>query len=518
MRSCSGSRCDGGGAPGMSGGPRIALCGFQIECNRFAPPAGIEQFRPGWLEGAALLADARAETHRTLGEVNGFAATMDAAGPWRPVPLLFARAQPDGPVTAAAWAEIRERLFAALDAAGPLDGVFCVLHGAALAEDEDDPEGVLLRGIRRRIGMAPLVVTCDLHANVSHSLAAVPDAFVGYRTNPHVDMRARGAEAAGLMRRILSGERFHVALCRLPLVPPSVSLLTASGPYADAIAAGQARAAQDPTIANVSVMGGFVFSDSPHGGLSVVVTGRDAERAEAAATDLAARIWAMRRRFAARLTPIAEAVSRAAATRQTLILADVADNPGGGGRGDTTALLGALHAAGIGQVVAGLFHDPALAEEAHALGPGARFLARLNRGHAPEDPLAPPFAAEAEVLAVADGEVTGRRGIYAGVAVDLGRRAALRLGGISLVVCSARIQCADPAFLEHLGLDPGAARVVVLKSRGHFRAGFDEVAPPERIIEVDAPGLTSPVLSRFAFRRLPRPIYPLDEDAAWSPA
>jgi microcystin degradation protein MlrC len=361
-------------------------------------------------------------------------------------------------------------------------------------------------------------VTCDLHANVSHSLAAVPDAFVGYRTNPHVDMRARGAEAAGLMRRILAGERFHVAMRRLPLVPPSVSLLTATGPYADAIEAGQALAARDATIANVSVMGGFVFSDSPHGGLSVVVTGTDAERAEAAAEELAIRIWTQRHRFVARLTSIAEAVARAATAEETLILADVADNPGGGGRGDTVALLAALHAARVPNVVAGLFHDPALAEEAHELGPGARFLARFNRDHAADDPLAPPFAAEAEVLAVSDGEVIGRRGIYAGVAVDLGRRASLRLDGVSVVVCSARIQCADPVFLEHLGLDPRAARVVVVKSRGHFRAGFDEVAPPERILEVDGPGLTSPVLSRFEFRRLPRPIYPLDEDAAWSPA
>ena len=499
-------------------GPRIALCGFQIECNRFAPPAGMEQFRGGWLEGDGLLADARSETPRNLGEFSGFAAAMDAAGPWQPVPLLFARAQPDGPVTAAAWAAIRERIFTALEAAGPLDGVLCVLHGAALAEDEDDPEGVLVSGIRRRIGMAPLVVTCDLHANVSHSLAAVPDAFVGYRTNPHVDMRARGAEAAGLLHRILAGERFHVALRRLPLVPPSVSLLTASGPYAEAIAAGQALAGHDPTIANVSVMGGFVFSDSPHGGLSVVVTGTDAERAETAAEELATRVWTQRHRFVARLTPIAEAVARAASAEQTLILADVADNPGGGGRGDTVALLAALHAAGVPGVLAGLFHDPALAEEAHALGPGARFVARLNRGHVPDDPLAPPFAAEAEVLAVTDGPLTGRRGIYAGVRVDLGRRAALRLNGVTIVVVSERIQCADPVFLEHLGLDPRGARVVVVKSRGHFRAGFDEVAPPGRILEVDAPGLTSPVLSRFEFRRLPRPIYPLDEDAAWSAA
>lgn len=499
-------------------GPRIALCGFQIECNRFAPPAGIEAFRGCWLEGQALLADARAPVHRNLGEFNGFVAAMDAAGPWQPVPLLFARAQPDGPVTADAWADIRSRLFAALEAAGPLDGVFCVLHGAAVAEDEDDPEGVLVSGIRRRIGMAPLIVTCDLHANVSHSLAAVPDAFVGYRTNPHVDMRDRGAEAAVLLRRLLAGERFHVAMRRLPLVPPSVSLLTAVGPYAEAIAAGQALAARDRTLANVSVMGGFAFSDSPHGGMSVVITGTDAERAEMAAEELALRLWSSRHRFAVRLTPIAEAVARAQAAERPLILADVGDNPGGGGRGNTTALIAALHAAEVPGVLAGLFCDPALAAEAYALGPGARFLARLNRHHAPEDPFAPPFTAAAEVLAVAEGEVVGRRGIYAGVAVDLGQRAALRLGGMVLVVTSARIQCADPAFFEHLGCDPRAARVVVVKSRGHFRAGFDEVAPPERILEVDAPGLTSPVLSRFPFRRLPRPVYPLDPDAHWEPA
>ncbi|MFN7001108.1 MAG: MlrC C-terminal domain-containing protein, partial [Elioraea tepidiphila] len=126
-------------------------------------------------------------------------------------------------------------------------------------------------------------------------------------------------------------------------------------------------------------------------------------------------------------------------------------------------------------------------------------------------------------LADREGDVPGaaavvRRDRAAREHRRLGRRAALRLDGITLVVVSARIQCADPVFFEHLGLDPRAARVVVVKSRGHFRAGFDEVAPPERILEVDAPGLTSPVLSRFPFRRLPRPIYPLDEDAAWDAA
>ena len=83
-----------------------------------------------------------------------------------------------------------------------------------------------------------------------------------------------------------------------------------------------------------------------------------------------------------------------------------------------------------------------------------------------------------------------------------------------MVVIEGRTQCADPAFLEHLGLDVGAARVLVVKSRGHFRGGFDEFFDHARIVEVDAPGLTSPVLSRFDWRHLPRPVLPLDKETA----
>jgi microcystin degradation protein MlrC len=99
--------------------------------------------------------------------------------------------------------------------------------------------------------------------------------------------------------------------------------------------------------------------------------------------------------------------------------------------------------------------------------------------------------------------------------MQLGPTAALRFRGITVVVISIRTQCADPAFLEHLGLDIGAARSVVVKSRGHFRGGFDEFFSPDRIVEVDAPGLTTPVLARIPFTRLPRPVLPLDAETRW---
>ena len=107
--------------------------------------------------------------------------------------------------------------------------------------------------------------------------------------------------------------------------------------------------------------------------------------------------------------------------------------------------------------------------------------------------------------------------IYAGMRLALGPCAALRIGGITVVVVSHRVQCADPIFFEMMGLDLGKARVVAVKSRGHFRGGFDEFFGPGQIVEVDLPGLTSPMLNRFQWTRLPRPVIPLDDGVIWQP-
>jgi microcystin degradation protein MlrC len=119
------------------------------------------------------------------------------------------------------------------------------------------------------------------------------------------------------------------------------------------------------------------------------------------------------------------------------------------------------------------------------------------------------------VIALTDGNCVGRRGIYAGLRLELGRCAALEVGGVTVVVISHRVQCADPIFFEMMGLDIGRARSVVVKSRGHFRGGFDEFFGPDQIVEVDLPGLTSPMLNRFDWQRLPRPVIPLDDNVEW---
>ncbi|HKX10035.1 MAG TPA: M81 family metallopeptidase [Stellaceae bacterium] len=505
----------------MPQNPRIALLGFSIECNKFAPPAVEADFSArAYAAGAELLAETRAAHPRISQEMPAFVAAMDRTGPWTPVPLRLAQAQPNGPVVHDFFERLMAEWRRGLKAAKPLDGVYVCSHGAGLTTEDDDCDGALLALVREVVGSeVPIVATFDLHANVSTRMVDSIDVFIGYRTNPHLDLRERGEEAALAMRELLDGLKPKHAFIRLPIVPPTVTLLTAAGPYAEMIALGQCR--MTPEILNVSVMGGFAYGDTAKNGIAVIVTARrDAGVAHALAREIAELGWANRDRFRARLTSREDAVARAVtagkdAARPALCLADVADNPGGGGRGNTTYLLEALLKAGAEGVLFGIFNDATLAEEAHRLGRGARFLAQVNR--AEDNRFSKPLAHDAEVLALSDGECVGRRGISAGRRISLGKSAALKVGGVTLIVISNRQQCADPIFFEMFGLDIAKARTVVVKSRGHFRGGFDEFFKTEQIVEVDCPGLTSPMLNRFDWTRLPRPVVPLDEDVSWTP-
>jgi microcystin degradation protein MlrC len=501
--------------------PRVAILGFSIECNKFAPVATKAHFLARtYLEGDAILVEARAPTTCMLPETPGFVAAMDASGAWTPVGIALAMTEPNGPVEHAFFVELLQAIERRLKAALPVDAVYICSHGAGLTTEEDDPDGALFEMVRAIVGPdVPIAATLDLHANVSERMVKSVDAFIGYRTNPHLDMRERGAEAAAAIREMLGGVKPQRAFIRLPIVPPTVTLLTAAGPYAEMIGLGQRR--MTPEIMNVSAMGGFAFADAPECGLSVVVTARhDKRAAEALAREIAEFGWANRARFYPRLTSLDDAVAKALAVGDdpllpALVFADVADNPGGGGRGNTVFLLRAFYEAGVTGALLGVFYDPDLAAEAHRRGVGAHFEAHFNRAETTN--FSERYTAPATVVTLTDGNCVGRRGIYSGLRLELAPCAALRVGGVTVVVISHRVQCADPVFFEMMGLDIGRARSVVVKSRGHFRGGFDEFFGPEQIVEVDLPGLTSPILNRFTWSRLPRPVIPLDEDVEWRP-
>jgi microcystin degradation protein MlrC len=478
-------------------GPRVAVLGFHLESNGFAPVSTEDHFRSlCYAAGEEVTREARKSPSSLPAEVPAFYGEMDKRGAWIPVPVLVTACEPGGPVDEGFFQRTLAEMKRRLQAAGRLDGVYISNHGAMISTGGPDPDGELYEMVRSVVGKVPVVSTVDLHANISERMVRNVDALVSYRTNPHMDQEARARDAARLLSGFLGGKRSTRAFIRLPLTPASVTLLTREGPYADAIAYGQTKVGGG--ILDVSIVGGFVFSDTPKNGVAIVVNGEQGADVRGTALDIASRVWEDRKRFVKRLTAIEDAMKIPGKT----IWSDAGDNPGGGGTGQTTTLLKKLYQENAKDVLYGIFFEPGICAEAQGK---AEISARFTEG----------FTAPARVLKTTDGRVVGRRGIWAGRALELGPTCALGIGGITVVCVSKRKQCADPVFFEMHGLDVAAARTVVVKSRGHFRGGFDQFFTPDRVVEVDTPGLTSPVLERLDFKGLPRPVFPLDAGAKW---
>ena len=491
-----------------------------LESNGHAPVSTREEFEASvLLEGDALLADLASANPRSPTTLTGFTAEMDRLADWERVPLVMAAVGASGPVDQAFFEEIVERRRQLLRAAGPVDAVFLSQHGAATATVDIDPDGTVFRAVREIVGPdVPVVAPLDLHANVSQAMVYLADILIAYRENPHTDMPERGADCARHLKAMLGGMKPQTAFVKLPFIPPSTSQNTKSGPYADLIAYGQKQVGNG--VLDVSISSGFSLGDTPKNGMSVIVTATDKVQAETVARDVAAHAWSQRQRFITNLTSLERCTEMALAcgrdpSKPALLFADVADNPGGGGRGNTAYILTAFHKAGVSGCVIGPVYDPALAAEAHRLGVGAGFVARFNRDETTT--FSEPFTAPGKVVALSDGLFVGRRGMAAGRTLNMGPAAVVQVGGIQVVVTTNRHQALDPMFFETFGIDIASLRSLVVKSRGHFRAGFDIFFPDDRIIEVDVPGLTTPVLQNVPWRQVPRPIYPLDPEMTWAP-
>lgn len=500
---------------------RVAILGFLLESNWFSPPTTEADYRKRcFLVGDEITHELAQPSPRLPAEVASFVKTLNESGvEWEMIPIAVADAEPGGPIEQSFFDASLSTMEARLQNAGPLDGVYVVSHGAMRATEEYDPDGCIYEMVRRIVGPdVPLLATLDLHANVSPKMAEITDVMIAYLTNPHVDQRERAAEAANIMIEMWNGMKPHQSIIKVPIAAPSIVLLTAKGPYADLINYGQTKVGND--ILNVSVTAGFIFSDSPKCGLSVIVTSRnDPEPGRKLALDIAERAWADKERFTKDVTPLENATQLAVArglepSVPGLIMADVADNPGGGGSGNTTYILKSFHEAKVQGAFIGLMIDPDVAAAAHAAGEGASIDVTFNAN--PRTEFDEALSLTVSVQKLTDGSFIGRRGLLRGRSISLGPCALLSVGGILIGVASNRKQCADPAMVEQFGLDIADFRTVVVKSRGHFRAGFDEYFSPDRVIEVDCPGLTSPVLSNFSWGQLIRPVYPLDEETTWS--
>jgi len=430
------------------------------------------------------------------------------------VPLLFADAEPSGAIDASAYETLAAELLEKLSSALPVDAVGLALHGAGVVEGIDDLEGDISRRVRDVVGPdVPIVVTLDLHGNLTQDMADTVDVMLGVHYYPHTDPYERGVEAVELVPRLLSGELQPVT--HLEFLP---ILVTSGQSDSDPILSANElcwRLEREMGLIDCTIFHGFAYCDIPEVGMNVVVCANgDRSLAEQAAKTVASWLWEHRAGLAPDLPYPEEAIARArVAEGRPVVINDCADNPGGGAPGDATHVLRAMIDAELENACFGFIYDPEVADAAHAAGTGATIAVKLGGKH--DDLHGDPIEAEAYVKGLTDGRFTYRK-IHAGVEEDLGRTARLVIGGIDVIVGSARTQTFDPElFLLH-GIDVTRYDIVALKSTHHFRAGFADLAA--EIVTADSPGLTTYRISAFPRVRSPWRMWPTDSDAPYPAA
>jgi microcystin degradation protein MlrC len=430
------------------------------------------------------------------------------------LPSVAAAASPAGRVTDDIYGHVKDRLLADLRAAGRVDGVLLDLHGAMATESLEDAEGDLLQAVRRVVGPGvPVAVTLDFHGNVTPAMARHADLLHGYRTYPHVDMAERGLEATRRLRDLAARRvRPTVALRRPPLLPPLGNQGTARGPMRRLYDPAD-EMERDPRVITISVFAGFPHADIPEAGLGIyVATDGDQALADHLADRLAETAWAHRHEFIHQGLPPAEAVRRALqAPAGPVVLADMADNTGGGAAGDGTEILRELVRQGARSAVVACLWDPRAVQACVESGVGRSLT--LEVGGQVDDRHGAPLRVTGVVRTLSDGRFVHKGPMARGLPGRLGPTAVLDVNDVKVILISHRWQTLDPEMIRFVGLDPLEQKILVVKSTIHYRAAFEPLA--REILEVDAPGLSSSNLGRFDFTRVRRPIFPLDPEVAY---
>lgn len=477
---------------------RLAVARFWFEGNAFSPVATtLASFRAReWTRGADALAAAR-DSESELAAVAAFAGRH---ADWDVTVLRCCSANPGGPIDDDAFGAIRAEIVDGI-AAQDWDAVYLSLHGAAIARTELAPDLALVRAVAQAIA-CPLGASFDLHANLDPAIAAHLAAASGYRTHPHVDMKATAARVLDQLLRVVAGEtQPFVVVHPLRLLLPSFNMRTSAGPMADVLAA--ARSLERPPLIDISVFGGFPYADTPSTGASVLaVADRDVAAAQRATREVGELLRSRAPEFEPHLIAPREGFTRALASPPGLVaITDPADNPLSGGAADTPGLLRALlEAKPPVRSVFAYFADAGVVAQAHAAGVGAKL--DLVLGGKRSAAFGAGVNVKARVARIGEARFVNEGPMERGLVVDLGASAVLDVAGIEVIVTSRIGAANDPAFFKAHAIDLAATRLLCVKAKNHFRAAFEPLT--SAIVDVDCPGPASADLSALPFRHARR--------------
>ncbi len=479
------------------------------ETNTFSPLATpIESFaRTGDLTGPKAIA-ASEGTNTSLG---GFIEIARRAGAEFTVPMA-ASANPSGLVTKAAYAQMTTAIVDEIRKG--CDAVLLALHGAMVAEEYDDGEGELLNRIRKIAPNVPIAVALDFHTQMTDAMIKGANIITGYRTYPHIDMADTARRAGRTLLRMLAGEvEPKMVWGNRPIMSSSLVHTPSREPMKSLMEMAN-HAEDNGQVLNASVFGGFPQADIPHLALSsVIVCDKRTAEGELLLNKILDTAWEKREGFLFHPEPLSVQVARAKTLEGgPVVMADHGDNTASGGTQDVMSVIEEAMNQGLEDACAGPICDPASVEQMIRAGVGSEIT--LDLGGKIDMPAmglkGKPLKVTGKVKAITNGEFVVTGPMATGVTIRMGRTAVLDTGKMQIVVSEKRSEPFDLGVFTHCGIDPRRKKYVLIKSRQHFRAGFEPIA--RHIVMCDGDGCTASDLNLFKYTRVKRPLYPFDMD------
>ncbi|MBR0138888.1 MAG: M81 family metallopeptidase [Firmicutes bacterium] len=486
---------------------KIIVGSFKHETNSNGPiPATLEEYKNSiYLWGDEIFPYFKG----SQSEIGGILDAFEDEPDFTLIPTCALEATPSGIGPMNVYYMVRDCILKAINDNGPVDGILLSLHGAQVLEETEDGEGDLIEELRNAVGPdVPIMVTLDLHANITEKMVKYSDAIFGYDYYPHTDKWFTGNDAAKCMIRTLKKEiRPCLRFVKLPFLCPYLQTdLPVVKPFVDR----EHEYEKMPGVLGVNFFHGFFAADIYECGASVTaVTDGDPELAEKIAGELADAIWDKRHELKRGMYTVDEAIKIAKETdKKPVVFADVTDNPGAGAPGDGTHILRRMLELGVKDAAVAMIADPETVRAAEAAGIGATIEVDLGGKHRP-DIAGEPIHTKARVKTLSDAEYFDHWGINKGLYRKFGHSAVLEVDGIDVLVTAINKQPSAYEIFQCVGIDPFDKKILVVKSTIHFRASFERIS--DVILDVEVPGLSPQHPSMIDYKNIRRPIFPLDD-------
>ncbi len=481
---------------------RLFGASLSTETNTFSPmPTGLKSFmvaRKGDYSTYPPFKDSMVALWGKMARERG----------WDYSESLIAAAEPAGKTLRKVYENFRDEILADLREAMPVDAVLLDLHGAMVADGYDDCEGDLIAHVREIVGAGvPVGVELDLHCHISPLMIEKATAIITYKEYPHTDVADRAVELFNLIMDTVDGKiKPTMALFDTGMIALYYPTQEPMKSYVNRLKALEGS----DDVLSVSLGHGFPWGDVPDlGTKTLVITNNDATGAEELAETLGRELYALRSQAIPFYYDIDGALNYAlGAPGKPIVIADVADNSGGGAPGDSTFFLKRMLERGVTNAAIGCIWDPIAASVAIEAGEGAALDLRIGgkmgiMSGSPVD------------LHVTVGKVALDALQYFGpdesrFEVPLGNSVAVSAKGIDIVLISTRTQTFSPDVFTNVGIDPKAKKLLIVKSTQHFYAGFAPIA--SEVIYASAPGAVAPTFTTIPYEVASRHRYPMVED------